>query len=142
MGIFSPHTGLGLRMKSRLDRTLDRALGGLGIGLNVDNPIDAAETLELLLRLRGSEAHCADNGPAGVAAAREFRPDVLILDLKCCGLLETLDSLLPSQRGLGKAVWTFTLPPGDGSPKKTQSCAIPPSSTGRMTSPLVAAQPI
>jgi PAS domain S-box-containing protein len=123
------------------DSTLDRALGGLGIGLNVvkslvemhfgrvtvesagtnagttatvrlpsllewpaagsapaahvsdsappkpvrvlivDDHIDAAESLELLLQLRGCETRCAHSGPAGVAAAREFRPEVLLLDL-------------------------------------------------------------
>jgi PAS domain S-box-containing protein len=123
------------------DSTLDRALGGLGIGLNVvkslvemhlgqvrvesagmnagttatvslpvllewpatesqpaaqviatarpkpvrvlivDDHIDAAESLETLLQRRGCEARRAHSGPAGVAAARDFRPEVLLLDL-------------------------------------------------------------
>jgi PAS domain S-box-containing protein len=49
--------------------------------LIVDDHIDAAETLETLLRRRGCEARRAHSGPAGVAAAREFHPEVLLLDL-------------------------------------------------------------
>jgi CheY-like chemotaxis protein len=49
--------------------------------LIVDDHIDAAESLETLLQRRGCEARRAHSGPAGVAVARDFRPEVLLLDL-------------------------------------------------------------
>jgi signal transduction histidine kinase/ActR/RegA family two-component response regulator len=49
--------------------------------LIVDDHKDAAETLQLLLNLHGFETRCAHSGPAGVEAARQFRPQVLLLDI-------------------------------------------------------------
>lgn len=49
--------------------------------LIVDDHIDAAESLETLLQRRGCEVRRAHSGPAGVAAARDFNPEVLLLDL-------------------------------------------------------------
>src|SRR5436305_4166517 len=45
-----------------------------------DNP-DAAESLALLLRTAGHETRVAWNGLDALAAARESRPDVVLLDL-------------------------------------------------------------
>src|SRR4051812_43202815 len=45
-----------------------------------DHP-DAAESLRLLLELAGHEVRVARTGPAGVAAARGFQPDVVLCDL-------------------------------------------------------------
>jgi CheY-like chemotaxis protein len=45
-----------------------------------DNP-DAAESLALVLRTAGHEARVAWNGLDALAAAREARPDVVLLDL-------------------------------------------------------------
>lgn len=45
-----------------------------------DNP-DAAESLALLLRAAGHTARVAWNGLDALAAAREARPDVVLLDL-------------------------------------------------------------
>lgn len=60
---------------------------GLRIVVIEDNR-DAAESLRLLLSLFGHEVHVAFDGAAGLAAARSFRPDVLLSDL---GLPGTLD---------------------------------------------------
>jgi len=49
--------------------------------LIVDDHEDAALTLALLLQLRGCEVRCAHTGPDGVALARAFHPEVLVLDL-------------------------------------------------------------
>jgi signal transduction histidine kinase/DNA-binding response OmpR family regulator len=45
-----------------------------------DNP-DTAESLRLLLAMTGHEVEVAHAGPAGVAAARAFRPQVVVCDI-------------------------------------------------------------
>jgi CheY-like chemotaxis protein len=54
--------------------------------LVVEDHRDAAETLVELLRLQGYSARIAADGPEAVAAARELRPDVALLDLGLPGL--------------------------------------------------------
>jgi PAS domain S-box-containing protein len=54
--------------------------------LVVDDNVDGAETLALLLRLEGHEVRTAHDGPAALAAVRSERPDVLILDLGMPGM--------------------------------------------------------
>lgn len=49
--------------------------------LVVDDNRDAAETLTLLLQAGGHDVHVAFDGPEAVAAARELRPDMILLDL-------------------------------------------------------------
>lgn len=49
--------------------------------LIVDDHVDAAQTLARLLSRRNCEVRMAHDGPGGVEAAREFRPEVLLLDL-------------------------------------------------------------
>jgi two-component system CheB/CheR fusion protein len=50
--------------------------------LVVDDNVDGAESLAMLLRLgEGHEARVAHDGPAALAAAGEFRPDVVLLDI-------------------------------------------------------------
>jgi PAS domain S-box-containing protein len=49
--------------------------------LIVDDHIDTAEALALLLRRRNCEVRVAHDGPAGIEAARQFNPEVLLLDL-------------------------------------------------------------
>jgi signal transduction histidine kinase/DNA-binding response OmpR family regulator len=50
-----------------------------------DNP-DGAETLSTLLRLAGHEVRVASDGPAAVAAAAEYRPDVAVVDIGLPGM--------------------------------------------------------
>ncbi|MES2705082.1 MAG: response regulator [Verrucomicrobiota bacterium] len=49
--------------------------------LIVDDHVDAAQTLARLLSRRNCEVRMAHDGPGGVEAAREFLPEVLLLDL-------------------------------------------------------------
>jgi len=49
--------------------------------LIVDDNVDAATALELLLQETGHLVRVAHSGPAGLAAAMEFRPDVVLLDI-------------------------------------------------------------
>jgi PAS domain S-box-containing protein len=49
--------------------------------LVVDDNQDAAESLATVLRIMGHEVHTAHDGAAGVAAAAERRPEVILLDL-------------------------------------------------------------
>jgi two-component system KDP operon response regulator KdpE len=49
--------------------------------LVVDDNGDAADSLAVLLRLMGNDVRTAHDGPAALAAARAYRPDVVLLDL-------------------------------------------------------------
>src|SRR4051794_21065922 len=49
--------------------------------LVVDDNLDAAISLASLVQLWGHEAFLAHDGPAALAAARQHRPDVILLDI-------------------------------------------------------------
>lgn len=49
--------------------------------LVVDDHIDAADTLKMVLTLKGYDAESAHSGESALAAASEFAPDVVLLDL-------------------------------------------------------------
>jgi signal transduction histidine kinase/CheY-like chemotaxis protein len=49
--------------------------------LIVDDNVDAARMLAAVLTLRGHDVRCADTGAAGLATAREFRPELALLDI-------------------------------------------------------------
>ncbi|MDB5309415.1 MAG: luxQ 1 [Gemmataceae bacterium] len=49
--------------------------------LVVDDNRDAAESLAMILGIMGHEVRTAHDGVAGVAAAAEFRPEVVLMDL-------------------------------------------------------------
>jgi len=54
--------------------------------LIVDDHVDTARALALLLGRRKCEVRVTHDGPGGMAAAREFNPEVLLLDLGLPGL--------------------------------------------------------
>ena len=54
--------------------------------LVVDDSVDSAETLGELLRIWGHEVRLAHDGPDAVAAAKEFRPEVVLLDIGLPGM--------------------------------------------------------
>jgi PAS domain S-box-containing protein len=49
--------------------------------LVVDDSLDAADSLAMLLKLEGYEVRTANDGIEAVTVAREFRPDVMFLDI-------------------------------------------------------------
>jgi CheY-like chemotaxis protein len=54
--------------------------------LCVDDDPDAVETTAELLDLAGCEVRGCPDGPAALAAAAEFRPDVCVIDLTLPGM--------------------------------------------------------
>jgi len=46
----------------------------------VDDNRDGADSLSMMLRMKGNEARSAYDGEAAVAAVVEFRPDMILLD--------------------------------------------------------------
>jgi CheY-like chemotaxis protein/two-component sensor histidine kinase len=54
--------------------------------LVVDDNADAATSMALLLRAAGHVTEAAHDGPAAVAAAERFRPDVVLLDIGLPGM--------------------------------------------------------
>ena len=49
--------------------------------LVIDDNVDAADMLAMLVRSLGGEARTANNGRDGLAAAAEFKPDIVLLDI-------------------------------------------------------------
>jgi CheY-like chemotaxis protein len=54
--------------------------------LVVDDNMDTAVSLEMLLRESGYDARTAHDGPAALAAALDYRPNVVLLDIGLPGL--------------------------------------------------------
>jgi PAS domain S-box-containing protein len=54
--------------------------------LVVEDNIDSADSLNLLLRLYGHDAQVARTGPAALEMASTFRPDVILLDIGLPGM--------------------------------------------------------
>ena len=62
------------------------APGGLFRVLVVDDNIDAADTLAALLDMMGHATHVVHDGAQALAAAPEFLPDVVFLDIGLPGM--------------------------------------------------------
>jgi len=54
--------------------------------LIVDDNVDSAKSLSMLLELSGHEAHTAHDGDGGLAEAERLRPDLVLLDIGLPGL--------------------------------------------------------
>ena len=54
--------------------------------LIVDDNVDSAESLRLLLEMRGHTAHVVHDGFSAAGAAREFDPDIVLLDIGLPGM--------------------------------------------------------
>jgi CheY-like chemotaxis protein len=54
--------------------------------LIVDDNVDSAESMAVLLRLDGHEVQVAHDGPTALEEARAFQPDVMFLDLNLPGM--------------------------------------------------------
>ncbi len=74
--------------------------------LVVDDNVDAAESLVLLLRLARHQARMVHDGPSALAAALEFRPEVVLLDIGLPGMsgLEVAKRLREQVGSLGNIV--------------------------------------
>jgi PAS domain S-box-containing protein len=82
--------------------------------LVVDDNQDSAESLGTLLKLLGHEVRTAHDGPSALETAREFRPEVVLLDIGMPGMNgydvarrmrtmpEVRDALLVAQTGWGQ----------------------------------------
>ncbi len=74
--------------------------------LVVDDNADSAESLAILLQMQGHDVRMAHDGPSALAAAREHRPELVLLDI---GLPAGMDGYELAQRlrpeaGLERAV--------------------------------------
>jgi CheY-like chemotaxis protein/two-component sensor histidine kinase len=76
--------------------------GGLRV-LVVDDNRDAADSLALVLQLAGHETRTAGDGPQALAAAREFRPEAVLLDIGLPGKMDGYEVArrLRQEPGLG-----------------------------------------
>ncbi len=54
--------------------------------LVVDDNVDAAESIALILRHTGYEAACVYDGPTALVAAQDYQPDVFVLDIGLPGM--------------------------------------------------------
>jgi CheY-like chemotaxis protein len=54
--------------------------------LVVDDSVDSAETLAELLKIWGHDVRLAHDGPGAVETARDYRPDVILLDIGLPGM--------------------------------------------------------
>jgi signal transduction histidine kinase/integral membrane sensor domain MASE1 len=61
----------------------------------VDDNVDSAESLTVLLQLAGHEVRMAHDGPSALVLAREYRPEVVLLDI---GLPAGMDGYEVAQR--------------------------------------------
>lgn len=65
----------------------DEAPAGGARVLIIEDNVDAALSLQLLLEMKGYEVHTAEEGEAGVALARKVRPHVVLCDIGLPGRL-------------------------------------------------------
>jgi len=54
--------------------------------LIVEDNVDQAQTLRMILGMKGHRLEIAATGPAAIEVARRFRPDVVLLDLGLPGI--------------------------------------------------------
>ena len=67
--------------------------------LVVEDNVDAADSLGLVLRLYGHEVQLAHNGPSALEMAATSRPDVVLLDIGLPGMGEAMQSPGSCERG-------------------------------------------
>jgi PAS domain S-box-containing protein len=54
--------------------------------LAVDDNVDAVNSLAMLLEIIGHEVRTAHDGPAAIAAAKDYRPEIILLDIGLPGM--------------------------------------------------------
>lgn len=69
------------------DNTRAEAVRNPGVQvLIVEDNVDAAESLMMLLELLGHAVRVAHDGPAGLQQARQRRPDIMLVDIGLPGM--------------------------------------------------------
>jgi two-component system CheB/CheR fusion protein len=71
---------------ARVERTSARGSAPARRVLVIEDNIDVAESLRSLLELRGHRVRTSYDGTSGIAAAREFKPEVILCDLGLPGV--------------------------------------------------------
>ncbi len=72
--------------------------------LVIDDSDEAAESLALLLRLRGHEVHVAHDGPTGLAEANDWPPEVVLLDIGLPGGMDGYETARRLRAHQGESV--------------------------------------
>ena len=82
-----PRVAIGRSGDDTLVRPASRAPGEIPVRiLVVDDNVDAADGLKMVLELDGEEARVAYDGQSALATAREFRPQIALLDVGMPGM--------------------------------------------------------
>ena len=69
--------------------------------LVVDDSVDSAETLGELLKIWGHEVRLAHDGPGAVDAARDYLPEVILLDIGLPGMVGFAVATQLRKEGIG-----------------------------------------
>jgi signal transduction histidine kinase/ActR/RegA family two-component response regulator/PAS domain-containing protein len=77
--------GVPVETRAGGDGVEGRTTQGLRV-LVVDDNIDGAESLAMLLEIAGHTTHVVHTGPEALPAAREFHPDLIVLDIGLPGM--------------------------------------------------------
>jgi CheY-like chemotaxis protein len=81
-----PETPSTIRALMQADLNTPPAASATHRILVVDDNVDAAESLAMLLQLEGHSTRVVHDGPAAIVAASEFRPDTVFLDIGLPGM--------------------------------------------------------
>jgi DNA-binding response OmpR family regulator len=99
-------------MEQEMAIDMDKAVSGKRV-LVVEDNVDSADTMQMLLEISGYEARAAYDGTAAISIAREFEPHAVLLDIglprkdgyevarELRALAQTRSSLLVALTGFG-----------------------------------------
>ena len=68
-----------------------------------DDNVDGARAMALWLEMEGHEVRAVHNGPAALEAAREWPPDVVLMDLGLADCMDGVEAARQMRRDLGLA---------------------------------------
>lgn len=77
--------------------------------LVVDDNLDSAESMSILLRLSGNECRMAHDGPQSIEIAETFRPDIMLLDIGLPGMDGHEVCSLIRNQPWGKDIWIMAM---------------------------------